>query len=347
MQKDMKIIELKDTNDNRWNKYVTQHDAGTIYHLYEWRNLIQKLFGHQSYYLYAESDAGEIIGILPMIRLKSRLFGDYIVSMPYVNYGSAIGDSREVELALMNHAGELGKKLDVSHIEFRDVHKDGQSQAMRTDKVTMILDLPGDEEELWQSLGSKRRAQIKRPLRENPQVIHGGEELLDDFYSVFSNNMRDLGTPVYPKLFFKNIFEAFPENCHLVIIRHQDKAVCAGFLMAYKHTIEIPWASTLHEVNPMGMNMLLYWEVIKYAISEGYQHFDFGRSTIDSGTYRFKKQWGAQMQQLYWHYWLNDGQAMPQLSPSNAKYKFAIAAWKKMPVFMTKLIGPGIVKNLP
>lgn len=343
----MKILELKNTNNERWNHFVAQHDNGTIYHLHEWRKLIQELFGHETYYFYTETDSGEITGALPLIRLKSRLFGDYMVSMPYVNYGSAIGDSRETEKALMHHASKLGNDLGISHIEFRDVHEESQFRSVRTDKVAMILDLPDEEEILWQSLGSKRRAQIKRPLRENPQVTHGGVELLDDFYTVFSTNMRDLGTPVYPKLFFGKILDAFPANCHLVIIRHNNKPVCAGFLLAYKKTIEIPWASSLQEVNPLGMNMLLYWEVIKYAISAGYQHFDFGRSTIDSGTYRFKKQWGAQMKQLYWHYWLSDGQELPQLSPSNTKYKFAIAAWKKMPVFMTKFIGPGIVKNLP
>jgi serine/alanine adding enzyme len=343
----MNIIELKDSNNERWNKFVKLHSAGTIYHLHEWRDLIYKLFGHKSYYLFSEDNSGDIIGILPMIRLKSRLFGDYIVSMPYVNYGSAIAATREQENELMEHANSLGKTLGVQHIEFRDVYKRQQTWPVKTDKVAMILDLPAEEDVLWQSLGSKLRAQIKRPLRENPEVLHGNVELLEDFYSVFSENMRDLGTPVYPKLFFKTILETFPENCHLVIIRLNNKAVCAGFLIAYKQMIEIPWASSLREANPLGMNMLLYWEVIKYAREKGYQHFDFGRSTIDSGTYRFKKQWGAKMKQLYWHYWLSEGQNIPQLSPSNAKYKFAIASWKKMPVFITNIIGPGIVKNLP
>jgi serine/alanine adding enzyme len=343
----MNIVELKDSDNDRWNRFVEDNSAGTIYHLHEWRGLIYRLFGHKSYYLLSEDSSGDVSGILPIIRLKSRLFGDYMVSMPYVNYGGAIGTSRATENALMDHAGELGKTLGIRHIEFRDTYERQQSWPIRTDKVAMILDLPTEEELLWKSLGSKMRAQIKRPLRENPQVKHGQIELLDDFYSVFATNMRDLGTPVYPKLLFKTILETFPENCHLVIIRLNNKPVCAGFLIAYKQTFEIPWASSLREVNPFGMNMLMYWEVIKYAIKEEGHHFDFGRSTIDSGTYRFKKQWGAQMKQLYWHYWLGEGQNIPQLSPGNAKYKFAIAAWKKMPVFMTTLIGPGIVKNLP
>jgi len=343
----MSIFELKDSNNDRWNRFVEHHSAGKIYHLHEWRELIHKLFGHESYYLLSEDNSGGITGILPIIRLKSRLFGDYMVSMPYVNYGSAIGNSGTTEHSLMDYASKLGEKLGVQHIEFRDIYEREQTRPTRIDKVAMILDLPEEEEALWKSLGSKMRAQIKRPLRENPQVNHGHIELLNDFYSVFSTNMRDLGTPVYPKSFFKTILETFPKNCHLIIIRLNNRPVCGGFLISYKQTTEIPWASSLREVNPFGMNMLLYWEAIKYSIQQGFSHFDFGRSTIDSGTYRFKKQWGAQMKQLYWHYWLGDGQEIPQLSPSNAKYKFAIAAWKKMPVFMTTLIGPGIVKNLP
>ncbi|NKB37616.1 MAG: FemAB family PEP-CTERM system-associated protein [Gammaproteobacteria bacterium] len=343
----MKIFELSDADNERWDNYISDESTASIYHLSGWRNLIQEQFGHQACYFYAESEDGVVEGVLPLIRLKSLLFGDYMVSVPYFNYGGVIARDKSVEDALIEHAYAIGNQLGVSHIEFRDtVHRE-QFSDLRTDKVAMVLELPELEEELWQALGSKRRAQIKRPLRENPEVHQGGLDLLDDFYRVFAINMRDLGTPVYSKKFFSAIIETFPSHCRLIVIRLQGKAVAAAFLIGYKDRLEIPWASTLRSVNSSSMNMLLYWEVIKYAIQSKFQCFDFGRSSVDSGTFRFKKQWGAVPQQLYWHYWLKEGEPMPQLSPSNPAFQLAIRCWQKLPLFVSTSLGPGIVKNLP
>ena len=344
---EMTIAELNNDRNNQWNGFVDRHDSATIYHRTEWRDLITATFGHKTYFLFSESTLGEINGILPLVRLNSRLFGDYMVSMPYVNYGGVLAADMQIEDSLMEFACTLGRDLGVKHIEFRDSRCREVPMPVRTDKVVMLLDLPGEEGTLWKALGSKRRAQIKRPLREGPQILHGGMELLDDFYRVFAVNMRDLGTPVYAKSFFKAIIEAFPDYHHLVVIKLGGEPVGAAFLLGYKEMLEIPWASTLQSVNSLGINMLMYWEVLKYAIQQGYKTFDFGRSTIDSGTYRFKKQWGAEPRQLYWYYWLKEGQQLPQLTPDNPKYRAAIAVWKKLPVAITNIIGPGIVKNLP
>ena len=211
----------------------------------------------------------------------------------------------------------------------------------------MILSLPLEPDVLWGSFSSKLRAQIKRPYREQPQINLGGKEFLDDFYDVFARNMRDLGTPVYAKSFFLNIMEYFPEQSFIISIKLDNKPVATGFLLNHGNMLEIPWASTLKSVNNLSMNMLMYWEVIKFAIHQGIASFDFGRSTIGGGTFRFKRQWGAQPKQLYWHYWLNEGERLPALNPSNPKYALLISLWKKIPVSLTKYLGPPIVKNLP
>lgn len=195
-------IALLGNNDEvRWDAYVEQCDNASLYHLSLWRKIITKVFKHQTYYLYALSRQGRIIGILPIVRLKSRLFGDYMVSVPYFNYGGVIADNPLIEEALLDKAAKIAVELGIQHIEFRETEPKNESWSVRTDKVAMILDLPSDPDDLWQALGSKRRAQIKRPLREGVEVQIGRPELLDDFYQVFSRNMRDLGTPVYPKVF--------------------------------------------------------------------------------------------------------------------------------------------------
>ena len=159
--------------------------------------------------------------------------------------------------------------------------------------------------------------------------------------------MRDLGTPVYSKNLFKNILNNFPESARIIIIQLNNKPVSAAFLIGYKDKLEIPWASTIKEVNHLSINMLLYWEVLSFAISKKYNFFDFGRSSINAGTYKFKKQWGAQGKESYWHYWLDENTEMPSLNPNNPKYKLVISIWKKLPVSLTRIIGPSIVKNLP
>ncbi len=329
-----------------WDAFVQSRPAASIYHLARWRQLIKDCFGHDCHYLQALDSNNSVVGVLPLVRLKSRLFGDYLVSVPYFNYGGAIAMTAEIEVALMQSAEQLAQDLEVAHIEFRD-NIERQSWPKRTDKVAMILQLPDSVEQLDKQIGSKLRAQVKRAQREKPEVLQGGAELLDDFYTVFALNMRDLGTPVYSKEFFRIILQVFPDESRLVVLRHAGKPVSAAFLLAFKQGVEIPWASTLREVNKLSMNMLLYWEVLRYAIQCKADYFDFGRSSRDAGTYKFKKQWGAQEVPLYWHYWLKDGGELPRLNPDNPKYRLAIKVWRQLPVALTKLIGPQVVKNLP
>ena len=159
--------------------------------------------------------------------------------------------------------------------------------------------------------------------------------------------MRDLGTPVYGMSFFREILQCFSEQSNIIVVHLERRPVAAAFLLGHKDTLEIPWASTLRNVNHLSINMLLYWEVLKFAIENKYKYFDFGRSSKESGTYRFKQQWGAKPKQLFWHYWLYENTELPQLNPKNPKYSLLIAVWKKLPVNVTKVIGPRIVKNLP
>ncbi len=331
----------------QWDDYVASHPEGSIYHLTAWQLLISKQFGHSSSYLYSLDDKQKINAVLPVVQLKSRLFGNYMVSVPYFNYGGALADTAQLATGLMAEAGNIAQKNNASHVEFRDTQTYEGNWGLREDKVVMLLDLPSESETLWKDIGTKVRAQIKRPQREPVSVKHGGLDLLDDYYQVFAQNMRDLGTPVYAKSFFKFILEAFPDNAHIICVYHNNKPAAVGFLLGYKNRMEIPWASALREFNRISVNMLLYWEVLKYSIEQGYTQFDFGRSTINAGTYRFKKQWGAKPRQLYWHYWLSEGQDVPRLNPDNPKYKLVIAVWQKLPVWLTKIIGPPIVKNLP
>lgn len=330
-----------------WDSFVRDHPRGSLYHLWGWRALIKKTFRHDGVYLTACDETNNIVGVLPLIRQRSRLFGHRLLSMPFFNYGGAIGTSADVEDALMRHAGEVALATGATSIEFRDINAREASWPCRDEKVQMILQLPESPDDLGKQLGSKRRSQIRRARKENPTVQRGGSELLNDFYEVFAITMRDLGTPVYSKRFFASILKYFPDNSELITIQLNGEPVSAALLVHHNGQLEIPWAGTLRKVNRFSINMLLYWEVLEHAIDRKFERFDFGRSTLDSSTFKFKKQWGSEPLPMHWHYWTAPGTDVPKLNPDNPKYQRAIAAWQKLPLWTSKLIGPHLVRNLP
>lgn len=338
---------IKDEDSDRWDAFVSGHREASSYHLSGWRRLITDLFGHQCFYWLAEDRSGQVVGVLPTVRLRSKLFGDFLVSMPYFTYGGVVASDHAVANRLMSRASEQAQELGVTHIEFRDLVSRKGFESVRTDKVTMHLPLPLKADELWSSLSSERRNRIKKSQKSGAVTEIGGTEFVADFYEVFARNMRDLGTPVYGREFFDRMLSDFPDLIKIVVTRFEGRPVAAAILMHHPEAMEVPWVSSVSEFNHMSFNILLYWECLKFAIEKGKRVFDFGRSSIGSGTYTFKKRWGAAEKQLYWHYWLRDGQKMPNLTPHNPKYQVAVKLWQKLPLFVTNALGPAIVKNLP
>jgi serine/alanine adding enzyme len=336
-----------------WDAYTNKHPRGSLYHLHCWKPIIELSFGNETCYLEARDAEDRLRGVLPLVRQRSRVFGDHLVSLPFVTYGGAIADSAAVEDALMQHAGTLAREMGSAHVEFRDTLPRTHWRA-RTEKFSLRLALPDNAETLWQGFTSKLRAQIRRGEREHARAEIGGRELLPDFYRVFARNMRDLGTPVYSRTFFEHIFDKLPcaadavgQHARAIVVYLRGRPVAGAVLLGYRRMLEIPWASSLREVNPLGINMVLYWRVMQHAIESGHTVFDFGRSTRDAGTYRFKRQWGAGPVPLHWHYWMADSGDLPQLNPQNPKYRLAIAAWQHLPLWAANMIGPKLVKNLP
>jgi serine/alanine adding enzyme len=330
-----------------WDSFVESTPTASVYHRYAWRQLVCSLFAHEAFYFAARDLNRTIVGVLPLIRLKSLLFGDLLVSLPYFNYGGLVAQSTRIAEELLSGAVALAQRIGVAHIELRHNRALSVGLMERTDKVAMLRRLPGTGEALWKELPGKLRSQIKRPLREGASCVIGGAELLDEFYRVFAENMRDLGTPVYPRGFFAAILAALPAAAAVAVIRLDGAPVAAGFLIEHRNVTEIPWASSLRRANRLGVNMLLYWNVLERAVSRGSTVFDFGRSTLDGGTFQFKRQWGAEPLQLHWHYWLRAGTDLPRLNPSNPKYRLAVALWRRLPLPVANWLGPHLVKNLP
>jgi FemAB-related protein (PEP-CTERM system-associated) len=339
---------ISGTSDQaRIEEFLTRTDSATSYHRPAWGSIIEDCFGHRFIGLICEEGDGSIRGVLPLVHMKSRLFGNFIVSMPYFNYGGVCATGSRAAESMLRTAVEIARDLGAEHIELRQQENLNNGMAVKTSKVSMRLPLRKNPKELWDSFPSKLRSQIRIPMRKGMKIRVGKVEELDGFYEVFSINMRDLGTPVYPKGFFRSILDRFRETTWVATVSMGSAPVAAGILAGYKDRIEVPWASSIRKYNPLSPNMLLYWTILEFASRQGYSVFDFGRSTAGEGTYRFKEQWGAKPVPMYWHYWVRPGASMPDLTNRNPKYRLAIEAWKRLPVPVTRILGPPIVKNIP
>lgn len=342
------VTEIR-TEDDRvaWDRYVRDHPMASGYHLVTWRRIVEAAFGHSPFYLVAKNEAGGVQGVLPLVFLSGRLFGRLLVSMPYFNYGGVLADCFEAQEALLASAVELARQLKAIQIELRQHTRLELEWASKQHKVSMRLELPGEFETLWKGFPSKLRSQVRRAQEEGMIVRVGREESLDDFYQVFSRNMRDLGTPVYGRNFFKLILQSFPKEARICAVYWKDRPLAAGFLYGFRNVLEIPWACSDRRHSRLAANMLLYNSALEYACREGFGVFDFGRSTPGSGSYRFKEQWGARPVQLYWYHWSANGGPPLEINPQNPKYSVAIKVWRRLPIALTKIIGPVIVRNIP
>lgn len=338
--------EIFQGDASEWDAFVASRPGAAGYHGYAWRDIMRKSFRHESYYLAAKTE-GVLSGVLPLVHMKSLLFGNFLVSLPFVTYGGLLARDDASAKVLLQAAEDLRARLGARHVELRHTDVAGLSLPAKRHKVAMVLALEGGEDEMWARVGVKNRGHVRKAQKAGLVAQWGGHELLGEFYEVFVRNMRDLGTPVYSRDFFVNVLEGLPENTRIIVVRLQGKAVAAGFLYHHGTTLEIPWASSIRDFNSLCPNNLMYWESIRHGLCLGLGHFDLGRSTPGAGTFKFKEQWGAKPQALAWHYLLPQGGTLPDLTNQNPKYSLAIDLWQRLPLAVTRLIGPPIVRCIP
>ena len=365
MTEKAEIRLLEDHEKKQWDEYVFSHTDATVYHLSGWRDVIEKAYGHDTYYLVAVSqDKAKVIdrnskiaGVLPLVHLKHFLFGNSLISMPYADSGGVLADSAEIEKQLIEKGIEILHRGSSSTLELRHTKQLAQISnsnggfsvdvAFETDlrKTRMVLPLPDTSKKLFQSFKSKLRSQIRKPIKEGLYTTNGGMHLLDDFYTVMSVNMRDLGSPVHSKTFFRHVLTSFQDLARIVLVYKDEQPVACSLILGFRDSLANPWASALKEFSRLSPNMLLYWTMLEYACERGYKYFDFGRSTPEEGTYKFKEQWGAEPKQLHWYYTVNAGSTTGE-SSQTSKLENAIKYWQKMPVPVTRVIGPMIRKHI-
>lgn len=338
---------LDDPSLPSWDNFVHQQPQASIYHLSLWQKILSEAFGKR-WYLIVALQQQTILAGLPLVHMKHWLFGNFLTSMPYFNYGGILAVDTTCSKPLLEYAATFQQSLQADYIELRHLENHYPELPHKQEKVSMWLDLPPDSQSLLGQFKAKLRSQILKGKKNKLQAFVGGVEFLEQFYRVFAQNMRDLGTPVYSRKFFRLILEAFPEAARLVVVQEDTGVpVAAGFLLGYKDRLEIPWASSVRQYNHLQTNMWLYWSCLEYACQHNYRIFDFGRSTYGSSTYKFKQQWGAYAVPHFWHYHLAERGKLPNLSPNNQKFQAAINLWRHLPIKITCLLGPSIVKHIP
>lgn len=369
---DITVNHIDNKDAKAWDAYVQNHPKATLYHLSGWREVIQNTYQHPTYYLMAKNTQNyAITGVLPLVHLKHFLFGNALVSMPFFDHGGLLASNNATEKALLESALKLMDRLKAKTIELRHANQPlvlsekGASdelkalasvntpkdivgmlkETVKTHKVRMTLELPNSPQALMKSFKSKLRSQIKKPLKEGLIPKIGGLDLLDDFYQVFTENMRDLGSPVHSINMIKNVVQQFPDRTRIVIVYIKRTPVAGSVVVGFKKTLSNPWASSLRQYNRLSPNMLLYWTMLEYASTNGYQIFDFGRSTPNGGTYRFKAQWGAKPKVLHWHY-LKWEKKIKNNGSEKKKSNLAILIWKRLPLSVANLLGPQIRKHI-
>ncbi len=329
-----------------WEAYVDTAAPASLYHRWVWREVIEDTFGHQPYYLTA-IEGNTIRGILPLVSIRSRLFGNSLISIPFFSYGGVVADTDLARRTLLEGAADLGRELGARHIELRQGDQSAISWPMSSTKVTMEIQLPATVDDYCKQLSTSRQKKIRYGLKRGLRAEWGGLEAVPIFYKIFATNMRNLGTPVYPSAFFENQMSRLREKIRILSLWDGTKPVAASFVTAHRETLELPWAASLPESRKKEAPMIMYWTLIEKAIEERFHKIDLGRCSPGGGTYEFKRHWNPVERPLHWYYWLGANASIPRPRPDNPKFRFATKLWKRLPLLVANGLGPRIVRSIP
>lgn len=350
MENNDPVLTCLCNSPSSWDDYVSSSCGCTPFHLYGWRIIIEKIYRHPTCFLSAHAEyRGEkrIVGVLPLVHFLCPKGESRLVSLPFLDFAGILADNPSIEHFLFNEALALAQRIGAVHLELRQdhassfLHEKGfelpqqYSHQAHTFKVGLRRSLPGSNEELWQSLGSKVRNQVRKARHCSCGSRVGGLELLTPFYSVFSQNMRDLGSPVHARSFFEEIFKEFGEQTVIILIEREEEPLAGAIAIRMHETLYNPWSSSLRAFRPLCPNMLLYWQMLVHACEKGLRFFDFGRSSPGAPTYLFKKQWGAESRPLFWHIfskkpntWTPDRESL------------VLEPWKHLDLDLSRRMGP-------
>ena len=338
------ISVLDRSNFDKWNDYVTSSQNGTFFHKAEWMEVLETAFGHKTFYLMSTSD-GVVNGVLTLAQVKSALFGNALVSTPFCVYGGPVFDSEEVKSALINKAKKLAEELAVDHLELRTVEPIDDSFITKDLYVTFRMPLAEDREAIMSSIWRKQRTVIRKSFKNG--LEHSIDGSIDDLYNVYSQSVRNLGTPVFSKKYFATLKSVFGDQCEVLTVRKDGRPISSVMSFYDKEEVFPYYGGGTEEARDLKTNDYMYHELMCHASMDmGCTKFDFGRSKIGTGSYTYKKHWKIEPEKLNYQYYLVKAKEMPNVSPNNPKYKLMITLWQKLPLPISQFLGPFLSKYL-
>jgi FemAB-related protein (PEP-CTERM system-associated) len=336
------IKRMEEATRPRWDAFVERMSTGTFFHLSGWLRILEVETGCEGHYLYAERD-GEIVGVLPLCRVRNLIAGNVLVSTPFLVYGGAIGDDEAVS-TLLAEATRLAEQLGVDYLELRNRAALAGEWEVKSLYVTFRKSLSTDVAENLKAIPRKQRAMVRKGINAKADVRWDLD--LEVFYEVFSESYRNLGTPVLGRSFFERVLQVFPSNVWITSVAQSGETLASVLSFVFRDEVLPYYAGSRTNARQIAANDLMYWLVMERAVERGFRTFDYGRSKIDTGSYDFKRHWGFEPEPLAYQYKLVKAKDLPNLSPTNPKFQLPIELWKRLPVGVTRLIGPPIARRL-
>jgi len=344
----VRIRDLDDGTAAAWDRFVRARPEATFFHLSPWARVIREAFGHATHYALAEQD-GAVVGVLPLARMRTRLFGDLLASTPFCVYGGAVAATREAAAALEAHAVALQARLGAPCLEFRrraapDPGWQGRAPLYFTFRKPIAIS--GDDvKDMERNIPRKQRAEVRKALKRGLAAVTDGD--VDRLHRIYAESVRNLGSPVFPRRYFRLLADAFPGEADVTTVLHEGRPVSAVLNFHFREEVLPYYGGGTRAARGLAANDLMYWEVMRRAGRErGATLFDFGRSKLGTGAFDFKRNWGFAPEELHYCYRLAEGATVPDNNPNNPKYRLMIAAWKRLPLAVANLVGPRLVRGL-
>ena len=339
----MIVEQLDATTEQRWDAYVNARPQATFFHRAGWLRAIETSTGHRSYSLYA-SDNGTLVGILPLVRTRSLLFGHALVSTPFCVYGGVVADNDAARQALLEAAQQLAEQLQVDYLELRHRQPQTDGWPSKVRHATFRRQLDASDDANLQAMKRKQRAVIRQAIKTGHDTHFDPD--LNDFYRVYSTSVRNLGTPVFSKAFFAALQREFADCTEVVSVRHQGVTTAALMSFYFRDEVLPYYGGGLPQARHLKSMDYMYWDQMCRSVKQGISTYDFGRSKLDSGPYHYKRHWGFEPEPLCYEYHLVKARALPDLSPNNPRYRYFIEGWKRLPLFVSQQLGPMLSKHL-
>lgn len=343
------VVELLEHRDAEvWDDFVSSNRTCTPFHSTRWKRVVQSVYGHQAYYLFARA-GGAIRGILPLFLIGSRLMGRTLVSLPYVGtQPSCCSLDRDAERALFDAAAALAVEIKAKTVEVREIEEKPWDWFVKSTYVNIQLPLTSDPDEVWRlRLDSRVRTKVRAATKRGLSVLWGGQEHLDMFYELYLDTMHRLGSPPHRRSFFRETLDTFAEQASILLVADGDRPAAAAIVVQDQDWIGFPWAASSSQMRAKHPNNLLYWSLIEKACHEGFDSLDMGRSPVGSGTLHFKKQWGGVVRPLWYYFSSAGGEPRVSLDASDPFMKLASGLWRRLPVSLANRFGPSVARLLP